>query len=373
MSVFLLPDLGEGLLEAEIVRWHVAVGDTVVRDQPLVTIETDKAVVDVPSPQSGRIVRFGAEPGGIVRVGEVLVEFDDGKRADTGTVVGEIPRDSAAAITPGARETRASKRVAGAAGVKAVPGVRGFARRLGVKLADLDGTGPDKTITRADVERAASGATLASGFTALRGPRRAMAGRMAAAHAEVVPATVCDDADIDAWTPETDVTARLIRAVAAGAAAEPSLNAWYDGKQNARRVHDRVDLGVAVDTEHGLFVPVIRNVTALEAAELRSAVDRLRTMVADRTIPIDELQGQTITLSNFGMITGRYASLVVVPPQVAIVGVGRIDDRAVACEGRTVLHRTLPLSLTFDHRAVTGGEAARFLAAVVADLQSTGE
>src|SRR5579875_2339737 len=255
MAVFVLPDLGEGLQEAELVQWHVSEGDNVVADQPLVSVETEKAVVEVPSPYSGRIARLYAKPGERIRVGAPLVEFDEGPRADTGTVVGEL----AAAAPPGAEP------VAAKPAVRAAPAVRALAQRLGVDLAALTPSGPNGTVTSADVERAARAALAQAPAELLSGVRRAMALNMARAHAEIVPATVVDEADIEAWPPKTDVTIRLVRAIVAGVAASPGLNAWYDGRNMERRILPQIDLGIAVDTEEGLFVPVLRNVGARDA------------------------------------------------------------------------------------------------------------
>ncbi len=197
-----------------------------------------------------------------------------------------------------------------------------------------------------------------------------MAQNMERAHAEVVPATVTDLADIDDWPPGTDITMRLIRAIAAGCKAEPALNAWYLGRDQGRRLHDKVHLGIAMDTEDGLFVPVLRDVANRDAADLRRGLERMKADVSARTVPMEELRGQTITLSNFGMFGGRHAALVVLPPQVAILGAGRVREAVVARGGKALIHRVLPLTLTFDHRPVMGGEASRFLAAVVADLET---
>jgi 2-oxoisovalerate dehydrogenase E2 component (dihydrolipoyl transacylase) len=363
MKTFHLPDLGEGLQEAEIVSWHVGPGDQVVADQPLVSVETDKAVVEVPSPRAGRIGElFGAE-GDIVKVGAPLVAFEDAAAADTGTVVGEIP-----ASEQRAEEATAAERAGAAVGVKATPAVRALARRKGVDLALISPSGPDGVINAADVERAAADLAEAGPLEPLRGVRRAMATRMAHAHAEVVPATVSDDADLDAWT-DGDVTIRIVRAIVAGCAAEPALNAWYDSQQQGRRLHPKIDLGIAVDTEDGLFVPVLRDVAKRAPDDLRRGLERMKVDILARKIPPEELRGATITLSNFGTLSGRYAAPVVVPPQVAILSTGRIASRVVAVDGRPAVHKVMPLSLTFDHRVVTGGEAARFLAAVIADLE----
>ncbi len=363
MSTFNLPDLGEGLQEAEIVAWHVSEGDNVVADQPLVSVETDKAVVEVPSPQAGRIAQLFGQPGDIVEVGAPLVAFEGTEAIDQGRIVGELETTNEVV----------DEVPTGAAGavvvpVKATPAVRALARRLGVDLAVVSSTGPDGAITTADVERAARTLAEAGPLEPLRGVRRAMAKRMAQAHAEVAPATVVEDADVEAWREGEDVTIRLIRAIAAGCGAEPSLNAWYDSQAGGRRLHQRIDLGIAVDTEDGLFVPVMRNVGSRDNADLRRGLERMKVDIRARKSPPEELRGATISLSNFGTLAGRYAAPVVVPPQVAILSAGRIAPRVVAVDGSPVVHRTLPLSLTFDHRAVTGGEGARFLAAVVINL-----
>jgi pyruvate dehydrogenase E2 component (dihydrolipoamide acetyltransferase) len=199
--------------------------------------------------------------------------------------------------------------------------------------------------------------------------RRAMAQRMTAAHAEVVPASVTDEADIGEWPSGEDVTVRLAQAIAAACKAEPSLNAWYNAAAGERRLVKRIDIGMAVDTADGLIVPVLRNVAERDARDLRAGLDRMRADALARSIPPDELRGATVTLSNFGMIGGRFASLVVVPPQVAIIGAGRIGEQAVVHNGHVAARRVLPLSLTFDHRVVTGGEAARFVMALKSDLE----
>jgi 2-oxoisovalerate dehydrogenase E2 component (dihydrolipoyl transacylase) len=363
MRQFLLPDLGEGLEEAEIVAWHVNEGDNVVVDQPLVSVETDKAVVEVPSPQAGRIARLHGSKGDLVKVGAPLVDFAEGAQQDTGTVVGELDRGE-----PPARTAEAGE-VARERPIQVLPAVRALARKLDVDLSLVQGSGPSGTITRADVERAASSLADAGPAEPLRGMRRAMAQRMTAAHARVVPSTVTDDADIEDWRKGEDVTIRLVRAIAAACKAEPSLNAWYNAEAGERRLIPRVDLGIAVDTEGGLIVPVLRNVGERDARDLRAGLDRMRADAAARSIPPEELRGATITLSNFGMIGGRFANLIVVPPQVAIIGAGRVSPHVVAHDGQAAIRRILPLSLTFDHRVVTGGEAARFLRALKADLQ----
>ncbi len=363
--IFRLPDLGEGLQEAEIVSWAVAVGDHVVADQPLLSVETDKAVVEIPSPRSGRIAKLCAEVGERLEVGAALVEYEEGDVDDPGALVGEIPAEAAAAP----REDVEVSAAGGRAKIKAAPAVRALARRLDVELSVVSPSGPGGAITKADVERVAEVLAAAGPFEELKGVRRAMARNMTLSGSQVVPASVTEEADVDAWTDDADVTVRLARAIAAGVAAEPAVNAWYDAKKNGRRINRTVDLGIAVDSADGLFVPVLRDIANRDAADLRAGLDAMMADVKARSVPMAELRGQTITLSNFGNMAGLFASLVVVPPQVAILGAGRLHESVVARDGAAVVRRILPLSLSFDHRVVTGGEASRFLAAVKADLE----
>ena len=364
MKIFRLPDLGEGLQEAEVVEWRVQSGQTVAVDDPLLAVETAKAVVEIPSPHAARIERLFAKVGEIVHIGSPLVGFDGAGEEDegAGSIVGAV-----ATGTQVMREAPSSLEHAGA-GIRAMPAVRALARKLGVDLAIVTPSGADGVITSADVERVARILAESGPAEPLRGFRRAMARNMALARSEVAAATIVDDADIGSWSKDADTTIRLIRALVAGCRAEPSLNAWFEGQPMARRVLGKIDLGVAVDLPEGLFVPVLRDVGNRDAADLRAGLDRMRADMAARRMLPEELRGATITLSNFGMIAGKYAAPVVLPPTVAILGAGRIRMDVVAFEGAPAIRRILPLSLTFDHRVVSGGEAGRFLAAALEEL-----
>ncbi|NNK77282.1 MAG: 2-oxo acid dehydrogenase subunit E2 [Litoreibacter sp.] len=350
MTVFKLPDLGEGLQEAEIVAWHVSEGDHVIADQPLVSVETDKAVVEIPAPYSGTIARLIASEGDVLEIGGALLEIATGTAEDTGAIVGELG-EAAELGGPslaqlGDRSTRG----------RASPAVRRLAKEKGVDLSAVAGTGPDGAILTRDVEAAAPGVLGED----LRGVRRAMAHTMTRSHAVVVPATVTERADISDWSEAEKPTPRLIRAIVAASKAEPALNAWFDGTR--RQLHDHVDLALAVDTPDGLFVPVLRDVAV--STDIDAALERVKRAVRDRSIAPEDMKRATISLSNFGPIGGELAALVVSPPQVAILGAGRISRQCGFVDGQPAARRILPLSLTFDHRVVTGGEAARFLAAL---------
>ena len=362
-ETFILPDLGEGLQEAEIVAWHVSEGENVVADQPLVSVETDKAVVEVPSPRSGRIARLFASKGELVKVGAPLVEFVKGTAADAGTVVGSLKQPEPARTPAGsAAPSQPKQRLI-------APAVRALAKTLNVDLDLVSASGPGGCVTTADVERAARSMKELGAGEPLRGMRRAMAQRMSQAHREVVPADVCDDADIGDWATGEDITVRLIQGIAAACKAEPALNTLFVAEAGTRHLIARIDVGIAVDTEDGLIVPVLRNVGERDMRDLRAGLDRLRADATARVVPPEELKGATITLSNFGRFGGRYAHLVVVPPQVAIIGAGRSFEQVVARSGAPVIRRILPLTVMFDHRVVTGGEGARFMAALKADLE----
>lgn len=384
MSIFKLPDLGEGLQEAEIREWHVKEGDTVKVDQPLLSVETAKAVVEVPSPQAGKIARLYGKNGDIMAVGKPLVEFEGGEPAakpavahgreehgreqkgairDTGVVVGAMKQGN---------EVLAEKAttVGTAAGLKVTPAVRALAHRLNVDLTIITPSGPDGMITQADVQRVHKILTEVGPLEKLRGPRRAMANTMSQSRDEVMHTTVTDDAVLHAWgSAKQDTTLRLIRAVVAGAKAEPALNAWFDHVEIGRRVLPKVHLGIAVDTPEGLFVAVMQDVGNRNDDSLRKGLEKMKSDAQARTIPAEELRGYTITLSNFGRYGGKYATPVIVPPTVAIIAAGKTRDAVVPINGQVAIAKVLPLSVTFDHRAVTGGEATRFLAAMLKDLE----
>jgi len=445
IKTFHLPDLGEGLPDATIVEWHVKEGDYIKLDAPLCSMETAKAVVDVPSPYTGTVKKLHGAPGDIIETGAALADFEPDpnakQRAEAeatghhhGPKKAEAPAP-APAPAPAAKAATADRedegtvvgamvsgntvhveQAASIGGVKAVPAVRALAKKLKVDLARVRPSGADGVVTMQDVKDAAAngsaplGAAPARAVPAsagrhlapelppaepqrgpvslagkpvrtappgvyasgqpeqLKGVRRNMARVMAEAHANVVPTTLVDDADLHAWIGKQDITARLIRSIVAACKAVPALNAWFDGKNLTRTLHPHVDIGIAVDTDDGLFVPALRNADVLDATGVRAAIKRLRTAVEDRTIPASELSGYTISLSNFGMFAGRYATPVVVPPTVAIIGAGKLCHDVVAVMGGIEVHRRMPISLTFDHRAATGGEAARFLKALLDDL-----
>lgn len=260
--------------------------------------------------------------------------------------------------------------VSTAAAVKATPVVRALAKRLNVDLSMVTPSSASGVITAADVERASAMLKEAGELELLRGARRTMALVMTKSHAEVVDVTIHDKADIHAWKEGTDITVRLIQAVVIACQKEPSLNAWFEAQAMGRRLHASVNLGLATDTGEELLVPVIKHAEKMDAKQLREVINRYKQQARTREIPAEDLRGASITLSNFGTFAGRYANPVIVPPMVAILGVGKIVEEVVPYQGQPAIHRIIPLSLTFDHRAVTGGEATRFLGCLIEALQA---
>jgi pyruvate dehydrogenase E2 component (dihydrolipoamide acetyltransferase) len=196
-----------------------------------------------------------------------------------------------------------------------------------------------------------------------------MAQSMSKFRDEVALCTLFDDADIHEWNMKRSITARILRAIVAGCVAEPALNGFYSADTMTHQTESRVDIAMAVDTEDGLIVPVIRNVDAMSIGDIRAAVADLKQATRKRTIAPQDMVNYTFTLSNFGTMAGRYATPLMVPPTVGILGTGKLQHDVVAVMGGIEVHRRIPLSLSFDHRCITGGEAARFLAAVIQDLE----
>lgn len=426
IKTFYLPDLGEGLPDAEIVEWHVQLGETIRLDAPLISMETAKAVVEVPSPFSGKVVRRAGEAGDVILTGAALVEIEldpslpqRADAQDTGHHHGppatapanaeaepanNEPEDTDAGTVVGAMESSNAVRTEQAiaiGGVKAMPAVRALAKKMKVDLTRVRATGSDGVITLADVKAAvADPSALTTPVVAsapaviapaarvsaptpafdpppagndkdepIRGVRRNMMRSMSAAHDEVVPTTLMDDADLNSWAPGEDITVRTMRALAVAAKTEPAMNAWLNAKEGTLRRHSAVHVGVAIDSNEGLFVASLKHCDSRDGQQLRAELNRLRDGVRNRSLPPDDLAGYTLMFSNFGVFAGKYATPVVVPPCVCIVGTGRLYHAVIPVLGGMETHRMMPISLTFDHRAATGGEAARFLKAMIDDLQ----
>jgi pyruvate/2-oxoglutarate dehydrogenase complex dihydrolipoamide acyltransferase (E2) component len=373
---FKLPDLGEGVTEAEVDRWLVSEGDVVGEDDPIVELITDKATAEIPSPYEGVVSRIHVKAGEVVPVGTVLITIGetDGAGAGPPPPPPPPPAETAAPVV---------ERGSSNGSVKAMPPVRKLARDLGVDISAVRGTGPGGRVLREDVEAAAGGRAAPAPEPVrieggrrepLRGVRRLIAERMSAAHRIVPPVTHVEECDVT----ELDATRKLVnernpdelrltympfivKAVVAGLKAYPAMNASLDEDAGEIVYHDRYDVGIAVDTPAGLVVPVVRDADRKRLREVAADVDRLARGARDGTLRSDDLKGGTFTISSPGPFGGLMATPIVFHPQSAILGVHRAQERPVVREGQIVIRQMMNLSITFDHRILDGMTAAKFV------------
>ncbi|EAS66217.1 2-oxo acid dehydrogenase subunit E2 [Photobacterium angustum] len=391
MKAFTLPDLGEGLAESEIVQWHINIGDTVKTDQVVVTVETAKATVDVPAPYSGKIVhRYGNE-GDVINIGQCLLEIDEllantssvqpekisesseNNTSPSTTVVGNISQlDKHVDVDPSYDDANQTVNLHSIANqhhpLIATPSARLLAQKLGVNIKEITGSGANHLILDNDVYLAYQ--QQIPGTELLKGSRRNMAKNMTRSHHDVASVTITEEARLYHWQKNDDITVNLVKAINNACHIEPALNAWFDAETMTRCLHKTVNIGIAVDSSHGLYVPVLHHAEQYHQEGIRRWIDRTAASIRSRKIDRHQLQKATITLSNYGAIAGIYATPVVTPPQVAIIGAGRIMDKVVMEGERVKTIKVLPVSITFDHRACTGGEAARFIKALLNSLES---
>jgi pyruvate dehydrogenase E2 component (dihydrolipoamide acetyltransferase) len=393
---FRFPDVGEGIAEGEIVRWLVAVGDTVRADQTLAEIETDKAVVEIPSPRTGTVRRLAVREGEKIQVGEILVVIDeDGDMAlpseppaASVSVVGALPATDT--VLPPPPEMAAPEAPSEPPKrMLAIPSVRKLARELGVDLAEVTPTGPRGRIRREDVLQASSAPPPAENrlgesdgvetLQPLPTLRRTIAEAMVRAATTAVPITTTDEADVTelvalrlrskAAAEEQGVNVTLLpfimKAVAAALRQHPMLNATLDDDVRHLRLQHAYHLGIATDTPDGLMVPVVRHVDQKNILALAQELQHLTALARERRIPLADLRGGTFTISNYGAIGGIFATPMLHLPQVAILGVGKLIEKPVVHAGEIAIRTILPLSLTFDHRAMDGAHAQRFLNEVI--------
>jgi pyruvate dehydrogenase E2 component (dihydrolipoamide acetyltransferase) len=407
---FLLPDIGEGLTEAEIVRWLVPEGGRVEADEPVVEVETDKAVVEIPSPYAGTVLRHGGVEGETIQVGSVLVVIgEDGEVATPADSTSEREPTHAAPPIVGSLSEEAevlSSVGPTAAGegtkeVKALPIVRKLARELGVDLGRVRGSGPEGRVTREDVLAAAPSATEAAAATGESMPqettaaspasvtgederrplsrlRRTIASNMARSWAEIPHVTTFDEVDAtrlveirSALSARHEVKlpmeALVIKAVIPALEAFPDFNSTLDGDDLI--VHGAYHIGIAVDTPDGLLVAVVRDAAALAVLDIASEVRRLGEGARERSLAPDELTGQTFTVSNIGAVGGGQGTPIVPYGTTAILSVGRAQEKVVVSNGDLAIAPVMPLSLSYDHRVIDGAQGRRFMALVIENLE----
>lgn len=394
---FRFPDVGEGIAEGELIRWLVKEGDSVTEHQPLVEIETDKAVVVLPTPYAGLVLKLQGKPGEIIPVGTVLAVIGEaGDKRDKGSVVGRLEE----APEEESRPVQEIKPSAGPPGKiasipQAMPAVRARAKYLGVDLARVKGSGPGGRITMEDLERTGGtvppAATQTAAVTAagpveeipLRGIRRASARHVAESASRVAAVTFFDDADVsqleEVRQKERNVSEAqgfkltylpfIIKATIAGLKEFPYLNASLDDARDVILLKKYYHMGIAIDTTDGLMVYVIRDADRKSILDLAQRMHQLGEKAASRKIELSDLKGSTFTITNYGVIGGNYGTPIINYPEAAILGLGKIADRPVVRNGQVVVRRMLPLSLTIDHRVIHGAEAARFLNSVIQRLE----
>jgi pyruvate dehydrogenase E2 component (dihydrolipoamide acetyltransferase) len=365
---FKLPDLGEGLTEGEIARWLVAEGDEIAEDAPLVEIQTDKTTVEIPSPAAGRVTRILVAEGDVVPVGTVLVVIGEGVVGDEAVPATGVPPE---AMSRGQAPDVSARAPSGK--VQATPLVRRVAQELGVDLATVVATGGGGRITEADV-RAAAGSEASAGPAQaherrekVRGVRRQIVEHLTRAHHEIPAVTYVEECDFTGVDLKL-VLPSVLRATAQALQQFPELNARLEGDEIVYL--DRYDLGVAIQTDQGLVVPVVRDCAARSVEELRADVDALAAKAREGKLSQDDLRGSTFTVTSAGKLAGLLVTPLVNHPEVGILGVHRIGPRPVVRDGEIVVRPIGNISVTFDHRVVDGARAAEFTLRVISRLQS---
>ncbi len=384
---FNFSDVGEGITEGEIIRWLVKEGEWIKEDQDIVEVETDKALVIIPTPYDGKVVKRHCNEGDLIEVGPVLVSIEEGvepsvtkrpKNNDAGTVVGALAE---------------AERTVPPSPVQAIPSVRTLAKEMQVDLAGMKGSGPGGRITKEDVETAAGKAPAKAGRTTdlygpvekvpLRGMRRTIAKHMAEASKRVADVTILEDADI---TDLAKVRAKeralaeqkgvkltylpfVVKAVTSALKAHPYLNSTLDDEVEQIILKKYYNIGIAVDTPEGLMVFAISEADQKTILDLAGEIGDLAEKARSRKIDLAKLKGSTFTVTNYGVIGASYGTPIINYPEVAILGIGKIEDKPVVKSGKIVIRRIMPLSLVFDHRVIDGVEAARFLNEVIRYLE----
>ena len=384
---FKFPDVGEGIAEGEIVRWLVKEGDSVEEDQDLLEVETDKALLTLNSPYTGKVTQLHGKEGEIIKVGDVLTTIEAGgeqataleaEKKDSGTVVGTLGDNEVVEVVRP---------------VQATPTVRALAKQMQIDLASVKGTGPGGRITKEDVETVAAKTAPQAGAEAdaygsvekipLRGIRRTVAKRMAEASKRVAEVTIWEDADI---TELEQVRAKerkvaeekgvkltylpfLIKAVLPALKVHPYFNASLDETAEAIILKKYFNVGIAVDTPDGLIVFVIKDADKKNILDLAKETATLAEKARHRKIDLHELKGSTFTITNYGVVGASYGTPIINYPEVAILGLGKIEDRPVVRNGQIAIRKIMPLSLAFDHRVIDGVEAGRFLGVVIQHLE----
>ncbi len=412
---FKFPDVGEGIHEGEIVKWFVKEGDKVKADQPLGEIETDKAIVEMPSPKSGKILKLHVPAGGIIHVGETMVTIleeheteEDAKKhfeakkeeisqvPYTGSVVGFLEEAKEVKPIQAAKKEIKATITTTKQEILATPAVRNLAKQLNVDLATIQGTGPEGRITIDDVQKsvptkkeetARIKVTRKYDFfgyverVTLHGVKKIVAQKMTESIFTAVQLTNMNEVDVKELTAlrEKEKSAYekegikltflpyIVKAVALTLKEHPYLNASLEREEIVLKKY--YNIGIAVDTEDGLMVPVVKGADAKDIKTIAKDIDKLANDSRNRKINLMDLRGSTFSVSNLGSVGVEFFTPIINYPESAILGVGRIMEKPVAKSGKVEIIKMLPLSLTYDHRIVDGAQAARFMMDLIVRLE----
>jgi pyruvate dehydrogenase E2 component (dihydrolipoamide acetyltransferase) len=367
-----MPDIGEGLTEAEIIKWFVKLGDMVEIDQVLVEIETAKTVVEIPSPYSGTVTSINVQEGETVEVGAILF-----------IIGGTAEKPQTASDVPSPQESRPEDPVAAspdpiriATHSRAMPIIRKIAKERGIDIETIEGSGPDGAVTRADLDSVSSVETAGPETVPLSRTRQTIADHMAESWRTIphvtVQAEVRAEQLLGKRSAGTDhplpIEVLVAQAVVPLLARYPEFNSAFESGGMSVRPH--IDLGFAVDTESGLIVVVVREADELSIRELATEFERLAVAAQDRTVTLDEITGQSFTISNIGALGGGHGTPIIPLGTSSIVSIGRAKEQAVVEEGELAVGLVAPLDLSYDHRLIDGGLGQRFLSDLVTALES---
>ena len=415
---FKLPDIGEGVVEGEVVEWMVSVGDVVKEDDPILSVMTDKATVEIPSPVDGKVTKIIGEPGDILPVGEVCIEFevDGAGNASASAEEAEPKPEPVAEPIPAKEEVKpepvvekapepvaAATPVARAAGTKALasPAVRQRAREANIDLQIVAGSGPGGRISHADLDRhIAGGASGASTFapvgattkTKLTGTedvkviglRRKIADSMMSSYSTIAHFSYFEEVDITALeelrqhlnstrpegAPKLTYLPFIMQALVKALKESPECNALYDDEANVVTRHQAIHLGIATQTDRGLYVPVVKHVEAMDIWQSASEMVRVTSATREGKASADELSGSTFTITSLGRLGGLGATPIINKPEVGILGVHNAKERAVVRNGQIVVRRMMNLSSSWDHRVVDGHDGATLVQKVKTLLEN---
>ena len=409
----IMPALGMAQETGTLIQWLKSAGDSVTKGEPLIEIETDKAIVEMPSPKSGKILKIHVPAGGVIHVGETMVTIleehetdadakrhmekkEESKVPYTGSVVGFL--EEAKDVKPVQTIKKEAKITAASQpSVQATPAVRNLAKQLNVDLNSLKGTGPDGRITIDDVQKAggsvkkeeSSGIKVTRKYdffgyvdrVPLHGVKKAVANKMAESIFTAAQLTNMHEADVTELAAKREKEKAqyekegikltfmpyIVKAATLCLKEHPYLNASLEGEDIILKKY--YNIGIAVDTEEGLFVPVVKGAEAKDIKAIAKDIDKLANDAKSRKINLMDLKGSSFSVSNLGSVGVEFFTPIINYPESAILGVGRIMEKPVVKAGKIEIRKMLPLSLTYDHRIVDGAQAARFMSDLMERLQ----